>query len=49
MKFSNKQIILEVIKFTKPFRKTLFLVFFIIALITGIEALNTYFLSKVFG
>jgi len=48
MKFSNKQIILEVFKFTKPFRKTLFIVFFIIALITGIEALNTYFLSKVF-
>lgn len=48
MKFSNKQIILEVFKFTKPFRKTLFIVFFIISLITAIEALNTYFLSKVF-
>lgn len=48
MKFSNKQIIFEVFKFTKPFRKTLLLVFSIIALITGIEALNTYFLSKVF-
>jgi len=48
MQFSNKQIISEVFKFTKPFRKTLFVVFIIIALITSIEALNTYFLSKVF-
>jgi len=48
MKFSNKQIILEVFKFTKPFRKTLLIVFSIIVLITSIEALNTYFLSKVF-
>ena len=48
MKFSNKQIISEVFKFTKPFRKTLLLVFIIIALITSIEALNTFFLSKVF-
>lgn len=48
MKYSNKEILLQVFKFTKPFRKTLFTVFFIIAAIIGIEALNTYFLSKVF-
>ncbi len=48
MKFTSKDIILQVFKFTKPFRKTLFLVFLIIAVLTGIEALNTYFLSKVF-
>lgn len=48
MKFTSKEIILQVFKFTKPFRKTLFVVFLIIALLTGIEALNTYFLSKVF-
>lgn len=48
MKFSNRQIISEVFKFTKPFRKTLLIVFIIIGAITAIEALNTYFLSKVF-
>jgi ABC-type multidrug transport system fused ATPase/permease subunit len=48
MKYSNKDILLQVFEFTKPFRKTLFTVFIIIASIIGIEALNTYFLSKVF-
>jgi ABC-type multidrug transport system fused ATPase/permease subunit len=48
MKYSNKDILLQVFEFTKPFRKTLFTVFLIIATIIGIEALNTYFLSKVF-
>ncbi len=48
MKYSNKDILLQVFEFTKPFRKTLFTVFIIIASIIAIEALNTYFLSKVF-
>ena len=48
MKYSNKDILLQVFEFTKPFRKTLFTVFLIISTIIGIEALNTYFLSKVF-
>lgn len=48
MHYSNKQILLQVFKFTKPFRKTLSIVFLIIATIIATEALNTYFLSKVF-
>jgi ATP-binding cassette subfamily B multidrug efflux pump len=48
MSYTSKDIILQVFKFTKPFRKTLLTVFLIIGLITAIEALNTYFLSKVF-
>lgn len=48
MKYSNKDILLQVFEFTKPFRKTLFTVFIIISSIIAIEALNTYFLSKVF-
>jgi ABC-type multidrug transport system fused ATPase/permease subunit len=48
MQYSNKEVLLQVYKFTKPFRKTLLLVFLIIAAITSIEAINTYFLSKVF-
>jgi ATP-binding cassette subfamily B multidrug efflux pump len=48
MKFTNKDIIAQIFKFTQPFRKTLFLVFLIIISITTIEAFNTYFLSKVF-
>jgi ABC-type multidrug transport system fused ATPase/permease subunit len=48
MNFSNKQIILQIYKFTKPFRKTLLLVFLLITSVSIIEALNTYFLSKVF-
>ena len=48
MSYTSKDIILQVFKSTKPFRKTLLTVFLIIGLITAIEALNTYFLSKVF-
>jgi ABC-type multidrug transport system fused ATPase/permease subunit len=48
MKFSNKQIISQVFKFTAPFRSTLVLIFLMIMLTISIEALNTYFLSKVF-
>jgi ABC-type multidrug transport system fused ATPase/permease subunit len=48
MSLSNKEIILQVYQFIKPFRKTLFIVFVIISAITGIEAINTYLLSKVF-
>lgn len=48
MKYSNKQILLQIFKFTKPFRKTLLSVFFIIGFIQALEAFNTYFLSKVF-
>lgn len=48
MKPTNSEILLQVFRFSKPFRKPLFLVFLIISLITAIEALNTYFLSKVF-
>jgi ABC-type multidrug transport system fused ATPase/permease subunit len=48
MKFTNRQIISQVFKFTKPFRKTLLIIFLIIVSTNAIEALNTYFLSKVF-
>jgi len=48
MKLTNTQFISSVFKFSKPFRKTLLLVFFLIMLMTGIDALNSYFMSKVF-
>lgn len=48
MKLSNKEIILQVYQFTKPFRKTLGIVFLIILITKSIEALNTYLLSRVF-
>lgn len=48
MKLTNTQFISSVFKFSKPFRKTLLLVFFLIMVMTGIDALNSYFMSKVF-
>lgn len=48
MKLTNKQFISTVFNFSKPFRKTLFTIFGLIMVMTGIDALNSYFMSKVF-
>jgi ABC-type dipeptide/oligopeptide/nickel transport system ATPase component len=48
MKLTNKQFISTVFNFSKPFRKTLFTIFGLIMAMTGIDALNSYFMSKVF-
>lgn len=48
MILTNKQFISTVFQFSKPFRKTLFTIFILIMFMTGIDALNSFFMSKVF-
>ena len=45
---SNLQLLKHLLNFSKPFRRDLLLVFFCIILITGIEAINSILLSKIF-
>lgn len=48
MEFTNKTLLNQVYKFSKPFRKWLIISFVLIGFITVIEACNSYFLSKIF-
>jgi ABC-type multidrug transport system fused ATPase/permease subunit len=45
---TNFQLLKHLNNFSKPFRKNLIIVFVAIILITGIEAINTIFFSKIF-
>jgi ABC-type multidrug transport system fused ATPase/permease subunit len=48
MKFTTKKLLSVVWEFAKPFRKSFLMVLFIIIFMTSIDAINSYFMSKVF-
>lgn len=48
MKLTNKKLLFSIWNFSKPFRKSFLFVLLLIVLMTSIDTINSYFMSKVF-